>query len=276
MSFPLLPALARVLASIDAPRNLRALYALLAAFCFAGLLLAMARSAVARDQSALSALWMGLALAVAFFGVNATGLMLMDQARGLPVRDPQDALADALRSGHRVLLSLLACLALAAAGVAVLAALLWATRWPWVGAPLLAVVLPAGVLLLGATEQADQHPVGHAEPPDAACRPRGPESQGQPCGTDEHRHHHAEAIGQPTHQDAAHAEADHHGRVGQGGIGPRHAELGLHRGQDHRYDVHAAAADGHQRQRDDQTHPGVTGVDGVGHQGREVGQQLGA
>ncbi|MFG6433503.1 hypothetical protein [Roseateles sp. LYH14W] len=149
MSFPLLPALARVLASIDAPRNLRALYALLAAFCFAGLLLAMARSALARDDTMLSALWMGLALAVAFFGVNATGLMLMDQARGLPVRDPQDALADALRSGHRVLLSLLACLALAAVGVAVLAALLWATRWPWIGAPLLAVVLPAGVLLLG-------------------------------------------------------------------------------------------------------------------------------
>ncbi|WP_457418731.1 hypothetical protein [Roseateles sp. P5_E7] len=149
MTFPLLPALARVLASIDAPRNLRALYALLAGFCAAGLLLAMAQSALARSEELLSALWMGLALAVAFFGVNATGLMLMDQARGLPVRDPQDALADALRSGHRVLLALLACVALAAAGVAVLAALLWATRWPWVGAPLLAVVLPAGVLLLG-------------------------------------------------------------------------------------------------------------------------------
>lgn len=149
MSFSLLPALARVLASIDAPRNLRALYALLAGFCLAGLLLAMAQSALARSEELLSALWMGLALAVAFFGVNTTGLMLMDQARGLPVRDPQDALADALRSGHRVLLALLACVALAAAGVAVLAGLLWATRWPWVGAPLLAVVLPAGVLLLG-------------------------------------------------------------------------------------------------------------------------------
>lgn len=149
MSFSPLPALARVVASIDAPRNLRALYALLAAFCMAGLLLATAQSALARDQELMSALWMGLSLAVAFFGVNATGLMLMDQARGLPVRDPQDALSDALRCGHRVLLALLACVALAAVGVAVLAALLWATRWPWVGAPLLAVVLPAGVLLLG-------------------------------------------------------------------------------------------------------------------------------
>jgi len=149
MTFPLLPALSRVLASIDAPRNLRALYALLAGFCMAGLLLAMAQSSLARGQELLGALWLGLALAVAFFGVNTTGLMLMDQARGVPVRDPQDALSDALRSGHRVLLALLACVALAAAGVAVLAGLLWATRWPWVGAPLLAVVLPAGVLLLG-------------------------------------------------------------------------------------------------------------------------------
>lgn len=149
MSFSLLPALARVLASVDALRNLRALYALLTGFCAAGLLLAMAQSALWRNQELLSALWMGLALAVAFFSVNAAGLMLMDQARGHPVRDPQDALADALRCGHRVLLALLACLAVAGAGVAVLAGLLWATRWPWVGAPLLAVVLPAGVLLLG-------------------------------------------------------------------------------------------------------------------------------
>jgi hypothetical protein len=145
----LLPALARVLASIDAPRNLRALYALLAAFCMGGLLLAMSRSALARDETLLSGLWLGLGLAVAFFGVNATGLMLMDQARGRPVRDPQDALSDALRSAHRVLLALLACLAVAALAVALLAGLLWATRLPMVGAPLLALVLPAGVLMLG-------------------------------------------------------------------------------------------------------------------------------
>lgn len=145
----LLSALARVLASVDAPRNLRALYALLTGFCCAGLLMAMARSAMGRDEQALGALWMGLALAVAFFGVNATGLMLMDQARGRPVRDPQDAWADALRSGHRVLVALLACLALAGVAVLALAGLLGATHWPWIGAPLLAVVLPLGVLTLG-------------------------------------------------------------------------------------------------------------------------------
>ena len=63
MTPPLIPALARVLASIDAPRNLRALYALLMGFCAAGLLLAMARSSLAREQDLLGALWLGLALA---------------------------------------------------------------------------------------------------------------------------------------------------------------------------------------------------------------------
>lgn len=149
MSSSLLPALSRVLGSIDATRNLRALYALLAAFCCAGLLLASAQSALVREQALMSAVWMGLGLAVAFFGVNATGLMLMDQARGLPVRDPQDALADALRCGHRVLLAVLACLAVAGSAALVLAGLLWATRAPGVGAPLLALVLPLAVLALG-------------------------------------------------------------------------------------------------------------------------------
>ncbi|MFG6412744.1 hypothetical protein ACG02S_02415 [Roseateles sp. DC23W] len=149
MTQSLLPSLARVLASIDATRNLRALYALLMGFCVAGLLLAMARSALGREQDLLGALWLGLALAVAFFSVNATGLMLMDQARGRTVRDPQDALSQALRGSHRVLLALLVCVMVSAVGVAALAALLWATRLPWLGAPLLGVVLPLGVLLLG-------------------------------------------------------------------------------------------------------------------------------
>ena len=149
MTIPLLPALARVLSSIDAVRNLRALYGLLAGLCMAGLLLASAQSALLRGDELISALWMGLALAVAFFSVNATGLMLMDQARALPVRDPQDALLDALRCGHRVLLALLACVLLAGMAVAVLAGLLRATHLPAVGAPLLAIVLPAGVLMLG-------------------------------------------------------------------------------------------------------------------------------
>ena len=53
MSSKLAPqALARVLACLDAFRNGPALYALITSFCFAGLLLAMAESSLARGDSA--------------------------------------------------------------------------------------------------------------------------------------------------------------------------------------------------------------------------------
>lgn len=144
-----LPALNRVLSSLDAARNGPALYALLSTFCVAGLLLAMAESALARTDNLWGSIWAGLALTVAFYGVNATGLLLMDQARERPVRDVQDALRDALFSAHRVLLSLLVVLALGGLLLAGLLALLWAARAPWVGAPLFALTVPLGVLLLG-------------------------------------------------------------------------------------------------------------------------------
>lgn len=144
-----LHALNRVLASLDAPRNGQALYALLSGFCFAGLLLAMAESALAKGDSVWGAVWGGLALAVAFFGVNTTGLLLMDQARGRPVRDVVDAFYDALLSAHRVLLCLLMIVALAGLLLAALLGLLWAVRLPWIGTPLFALVVPMGVVLLG-------------------------------------------------------------------------------------------------------------------------------
>ncbi|CAN5270643.1 hypothetical protein BH11PSE10_BH11PSE10_18720 [soil metagenome] len=144
-----LEALNRVLASLDAVRNGQALYALLSGFCFAGMLLAMAESALARGDGNWGTIWAVLGIVVAFLGVNATGLLLMDQARGGPVRDVTDALLDALRSAPRVLLCLLAVLVLASVVVGALLGLLWAVRLPWVGAPLFALVVPLGVLLLG-------------------------------------------------------------------------------------------------------------------------------
>jgi len=142
-------ALEQVLGALDAPRNGPALYALLTAFCFAGLLLAMAESSLAHEDATWGAIWAGLSLAVAFFGVNATGLLLMDQARGSPVRDVQDAFRDALLLSHRVLLTLAVVVTGLAAVGAVLLALLWLVRQPWIGPPLFALVVPLGVLLIG-------------------------------------------------------------------------------------------------------------------------------
>jgi len=144
-----LHALGRVLASLDAPRNGRALYALLAGFCLAGLMLASAESALAKADQLIGAVWAGLGLVAAFLGVNTTGLLLMDQALGRPVRDVDEAFRDALRSAPRVLLSLLLMLGTLAALAAALLGLLYAVRLPWVGAPLFAVLVPLGVVLLG-------------------------------------------------------------------------------------------------------------------------------
>ena len=145
-----LEALNRILASIDAARNGQALYALLSSFCFAGLLLAMAESALARGDSLWGSIWAVGGVAVAFVGVNATGLLLMDQARGQAVRDVTDALFDALRCAPRVLACLVLVMLLAGGAVAGLLALTWgAARLPWVGAPLFALVVPLGVVMLG-------------------------------------------------------------------------------------------------------------------------------
>jgi hypothetical protein len=151
MSSKLAPqALSRILASLDAFRNGPAFYALITSFCFGGLLLAMAESALARGDSGWGVVWAVVGVVVAFVGVNATGLLLMDQALARPVRDVVDAMFDALRIVHRVLGCLLIVLMAAAVVVGALLALLWAARLTWVGAPLFALTVPLGVLTLGA------------------------------------------------------------------------------------------------------------------------------
>ncbi len=153
-----LDALNRVLGSVEAIRNGRALYALLAAFAAAGLLLAMAESALAREQSLWGAVWGGAALAALFYGTQTAGILLMNDARAArgsanAATSPRLELAQAWRmalaTGHR----LLGIWLLLAAGIAVLlgvvAGLLWATKLPWVGPLLLALVLPLSVVTVG-------------------------------------------------------------------------------------------------------------------------------
>jgi hypothetical protein len=72
------------------------------------------------------------------------------------------------------------------------------------------------------------------------------------------------AVGQLAGEQPTDAQAHHHQRVGQGRIGPAHAELGLHRRQHHRHHVHAAVAQRHQRQRGEQAAHGHGRVDQAG------------
>ena len=149
-----LSALSLVLASIGAPRNTRALLVLLGSFATAGLLVAMAQASLARD----GAMWWGplqagAALFVAFYGGNAAGILVMDDARGQPPREIADALRASLATAHRLLLLFLLVLIVYAIGAALLWGLLWLCRTavagPVAGPLLFGALVPVGVLGVG-------------------------------------------------------------------------------------------------------------------------------
>jgi len=146
-----LDALNRVLGSIQAVRNGPALFVLLASFSVAGLLLAMAESALARDGGLLAAVEAGLALTVAFYGGNAAGLLVMDDALGRPRREVGEAVRDALGSAHRLLMVLLLGGSAGLVVFALLGLLLWLCRLPGLGPWLFALVVPLGVVVAGVT-----------------------------------------------------------------------------------------------------------------------------
>lgn len=142
-------ALGRVLSSIDAVRDGHAWYVLLATFSATGLITAVARASVARDELVWAVLQGATALFVAFYGTNAVGLLMMDRAMGRVPRDAIDAIQDALGMAHRVFLALGLVLGCAAVMVGILLGLFWLCSLPVVGPWLYAVVVPVTVVVLG-------------------------------------------------------------------------------------------------------------------------------
>jgi hypothetical protein len=146
-------ALSQVLGSLEALRNLRALGMLLGTFAASGLLLAMAEASLASGAAWWGPIQAGAALTVAFYGGNAAGLLIMDEARGLPVREVADAVRDALASAHRLILALLLLLVAGGAVAGVVVGLLWVSRLavagPWLGPLLFGLLVPVAVLTFG-------------------------------------------------------------------------------------------------------------------------------
>ena len=147
-------ALSLVLRSVDAVRNTRALFVLLATFAAAGLLLAMAESTLARDAGGWwGPVQAGAALFVAFYGGNTAGILVMDDARGRAIREVPAALGAAFATAHRLLLALMIVFAVYALGASALLALLWASRiavsGPLLGPVLFGFAVPVGVLAFG-------------------------------------------------------------------------------------------------------------------------------
>ena len=148
-SFDWWPALARVWASVEAVRDGRALYVLLASFAAGGLALGQAQGAMSQNAAHWAIAWGAAALFIAFYGANAAGLLMMDRALGRPERDVVVAMQDALGVAHRVLVALalvLSCVAVAA--VAVLG-LFWLCSLPGIGPWLFMLVVPLTVVVLG-------------------------------------------------------------------------------------------------------------------------------
>lgn len=148
-----LSALSLVLRSVDAVRNTRALYVLLGTFAVAGMLVAMAESSLARDAGWWGPIQAGVALFVAFYGGNAAGILVMDDARGRPIREVPDALRVALATAHRLLLALSIVFSAYALAAGALLGLLWVSRTAVSGAlvgPLIfGFAVPVGVLAVG-------------------------------------------------------------------------------------------------------------------------------
>lgn len=125
------------------------MYMLLAAYAGGGAATASAIQAFGRGDQPL-AIGMGTAaLFIVFYGSNAAGLMLMDRALGRAVRDPRDAVLDAMGLGHRVLFALAAMLLLASALAAAALGLYWLSGLGGIGSWLFAVAVPVTVLLIG-------------------------------------------------------------------------------------------------------------------------------
>lgn len=142
-------ALVRVLSSIEAVREGRALYVLLSAFSGAGLAVAMARASLARAEMPWAIAQGAAALFIAFYGSNAAGLLMMDRARGVPLRSVMDAVEDALGIAHRVFIALAVVFLAVALVLGALLGLVWMSDLPKVGPWLYALVVPLTVIVLG-------------------------------------------------------------------------------------------------------------------------------
>lgn len=148
-----LSALSLVLRSVDALRNVRALFVLLGTFAVAGLLVAMAESSLARGAGWWGPIQAGAALFVAFYGGNAAGILVMDDASGRVIREVPDALRVALATAHRLLLALSIVFAAYALAAGALLGLLWLSRTavsgPLIGPVLFGLAVPIGVIAVG-------------------------------------------------------------------------------------------------------------------------------
>lgn len=138
-----------LLSAVDAVRNWRAAALLLGSLLAAGLLGSLAGVVSFQVHPALGAVFALLAAAVFFYGANAAGIMLMDEAQGSPSRPVLAAVLTALSIGHRFILVMLLVGLVYVVGLLAMALLLLLCKIPGLGPLLFAFVFPVCVVISG-------------------------------------------------------------------------------------------------------------------------------
>ncbi|APW37560.1 hypothetical protein RD110_10485 [Rhodoferax koreense] len=137
-----------LLDSIDAIRNWRAVGLLLTTFLCMALVVSVA-GLVGQFSYFLASPFVLLAYVIFFYGANAVGMMMMDEARGGESRHAMEAVAASVATSHRLILVFLLLGALYLAGFVALAVVLFICKLPFIGPVLYTVVFPVSVVVAG-------------------------------------------------------------------------------------------------------------------------------
>ena len=140
---------ASLLSAVDAIRNWRAAVLLLGSLLVAGLVGALGGVVGVQVHPALGFVFVLLAFAIYFYGINAVGIMMMDEAQGGEARGMFAAMLTSLAIGHRIIFVLLLALLIYILGAAAMALLLLICKIPGLGPLLFAFVFPICVVVSG-------------------------------------------------------------------------------------------------------------------------------
>ena len=140
---------ASLLAAVDAIRNWRAAALMLGSLLLAGLVGALGGVVGVQVHPVVGLVFVLMAFAVFFYGTNAAGIMLMDEAQGGTSRPVMAAVLTALAIGHRFIFVLLLVGLVYVVGLLAMALLLLLCKIPGLGPLLFAFVFPVCVVISG-------------------------------------------------------------------------------------------------------------------------------
>lgn len=144
-------ALSSMFQAISGLRNVRAAAAMLMCFVAAIFVVGLLGALFGMSSFATYLLGALVWIVLAGTGLNAAGILLMDQARALPPRATKDALLYGLMCIPKFI-ALAVCIWLIAIAIyLVIAVLLFVCKIPWLGPILFTVVFPASVVVAGLT-----------------------------------------------------------------------------------------------------------------------------